>query len=79
MVGGLQHQDAGALAEDETVTVLVKRPGGPLRFIVALGQRRHGEPGYRQAVDRCLGAATGHHIGPAEPDHVRRLGDGFRT
>ena len=74
----LQHHHAGALAEQEAVPALVERAGGPLRLVVAGGQRPHGgERGDVQRDDRGLGPAGQHHVGPARPDHVDRVADGL--
>ena len=71
MLGRLQDQDPGALAQHEPVPALVERPGGPLGLVVAGGQRPHlREPGHRQPVHDGLGATGDHHVRPAEPDQV---------
>ena len=75
---GLQHQDAGALAEDEAVAALVVRAGRPLGLVVASRQRHHrGERGHRQRVEAGLGAAGDDDVGAAGADHLEGVRDGL--
>ena len=76
VLGGLEDDAGGALAEHEAVAALVPGPRGGLRVVVALGQRHHlAEGGHRQRVDRGLGAAADDDVGAAEPDQVDAQGD----
>ena len=73
----LQHQDAGAFAEDEAVAALVERSRGALGVVVAGGERAHrGESADERFVDAGLGAAGDHHVGVAAPDRLGCLADG---
>jgi hypothetical protein len=77
---GLQHDHAGALAEDESVASLVVGTARSLRLVVALRQRHHvGERGQRQRVDGSLGAAGDDDVRAAVPDHVQPVGERLRT
>src|SRR5690606_9426599 len=72
----LQHQDAGAVAEHETVAVLVPGTGGAGRLVVAGRHRLH----RAEAADRgrgaaVLGAAGDHHVGIAVLDHAHGHAD----
>ncbi len=78
VLGGLQDDDARALAQYEAVTGLVVRAGGLLGVLVVLGHRHHvGERGDRQRVDRRLGAARDDHVGAAGTDHLDGVADGL--
>ena len=56
---GLEHHDAGALAEDEAVAALVERAGRRLRLVIPRRQCTHlGEAGDRQRRDRRLRSAA---------------------
>ena len=80
VLGGLEDYDSRALAEDETITALVVRPGCALGLVVALGQRHHrGERRERERMDRRLRAARDDDVSPAGADHLHAVGDGFRT
>src|SRR5262245_44056418 len=74
-----QHDNAGALAHDEAVAVLVVGTRGLLRLIVEGGAQRPagGEAGDRQATDRALGAARNHDVGIIERDQPRGIADGM--
>ena len=74
-----QDQDRGALGHHESVPVPVEGPRRGLRVPVAGGQGPDlREPADDQAVDAGIHAAGDHHVRRARPDHVGRLGDGFR-
>ena len=70
----LEHDDAGALAHDEAVAVLVIGARGALGLVVEAGRERAagGEAGDREAADRRFRAAGDHHVGIAERDEPRR-------
>src|SRR5882724_10308749 len=54
----LDHDDAGAFAHDETVTVAIEWAGSALRFIIASAQSFHrSKPGQTNRDDGGLGAA----------------------
>src|SRR5258705_272239 len=58
-----KDQDAGPLAEDEPVAVLVERPAGPGRLVVSLRQSPAGdEPAQAHRGDCRLGPAGDHHV-----------------
>ena len=61
----LEHDDAGALAHDEAVAVLVIGPARPLGLVVEVGRERPrlGEAGDADRADRRLGAAGEHDVG----------------
>src|SRR3546814_20222249 len=73
----LEHDDAGALAHDETVTVAIPRPRGLFGRLVEVRRERtrRGEardPATadrppRPARDNPVGTAQGQHPGPAPP------------
>ena len=69
-----QHHDAGALAHDEAVAVLVIGPRGLLgRVVEAGGERAAGiEAGDADAADRRFRAARQHHIGIVEARSAAR-------
>ena len=77
----LEHDDAGALAHDEAVAVLVVGPRGLGRRVVEAGRQRAagGEAGDRDAADRRFRAARHHHVGIAERDQARRVADRVRA
>src|SRR5262249_10297660 len=81
MLALLEDDDAGALADDESVTVTVIGPRGLGRAVVEAGRQRAagGEPGKRQTADRRFGTAGDHHCGVAERDQPRGVADGVRT
>jgi hypothetical protein len=75
---GLQHEHAGALAEDEAVAALVVRPARPCDVVVAGRQRPHlGEAGERQRVDAGLGATGDDDVGPAVAQHLEGHREGL--
>ena len=61
----------------EAVAVGVERPRGPLRLVVARGQRLHLRRSRRcvSGVDDGLGAAGDHHVGVAALDDLERVAD----
>ena len=75
----LQHDDAGALAHDEAVAVLVPGPAGGLGGILALGRQRLAGVKASDAnlADGAFGAARDHHVGIAQHDQPRRIADGM--
>ncbi len=77
----LEHDDAGALAHDEAVAVLVPRPRRLLRRVVEAASTgaRGGEAGDAEPADRRLGAAGDHHVGIVPHDHPRRVADRVRA
>jgi hypothetical protein len=76
LVKPLQDHDPGALAHHEPIAILVERPAGALRFVVAPAHRAHVlETSYCHGNDSRFGAAADHDIGPAAPDEIRRLAD----
>ena len=74
----LQHQNAGAVAEHETVAVAVPRTAGACGFVIAGRQRLHrAESGNGGRCTAVLGA-TGHHdISIAVLDHAHGHADGM--
>ncbi len=80
VLGGLEHDHACALAEDESVPALVERARGAFRLVVPGGQGAHGrERGDVQLNDRGLGPAGQHQIGAAGPDHLQPVADRLGT
>ena len=74
----LQNQDAGAFAHHESVAILVPRPGGPLRFVVARGKRAHGgEPADPHGRHGGFRAAADHGVGIAALNHAVGIADGM--
>jgi hypothetical protein len=72
----LQHDNAGALAHDEAVAILVVRTARLFRLVVAGGKRaRLGEAGDAERAERAFGAAGEHHVGIVEHDHARGVAD----
>src|SRR5712691_3447284 len=71
------NSNACAFADDETVTVAIKRSGRALGFVVALAERFHrGKTGETQLDDRSFGTAGDKNIGVAELNHAPRFADG---
>ena len=77
----LQHDDAGALADDEAVAILVVGARGLGGLVVEAGGERAagGKAGHADAADRALGAARHHHVGIVERDQARGIADGVRA
>ena len=78
----LEHHDAGALAHDEAVAVLVLGPRGAFGGVSLKpvdSARAGGEAGDAEAADRRLGAAGDHHVGVVERDQPRRVADRVRA
>ncbi len=76
----LEHQHAGALAEDEAVALLVVRAAGRLRLVVPLGQRAQlGEPGQRQRVHAGLRATGDDDVDRAGAQQEQRPGERLRA
>ena len=73
----LEHDDAGALAHDEAVAVLVIGPARLLRPVVVAHVERAGlgEAGDADRADRRFGAARQHDVGIVVADHPRRVAD----
>src|ERR1700736_332940 len=70
--------DARAFADDETVTVAIKRARRALGFVIALAERFHrGKAGETQFDDRRFGTAGDKNIGVAELNHAPRFADGI--
>src|SRR3546814_13572491 len=59
MLKFLKHDDAGALAHDETVAALVPRPRAGLRVVVEAGRQRagSGKTGHAERANGCTGPA----------------------
>ncbi|MCW2613854.1 MAG: 3-oxoacyl-(acyl-carrier-protein) synthase 2, partial [Frankiales bacterium] len=77
---GLEHQDPGALAEDEAVAALVVGAAGLLGRVVLGGQGAHlREPGHGQRVHARLGAARDDDVRPAGPQQLQGDGEGLGT
>ena len=75
----LQNEHAGTLADNEPVAVLVERPAGPLRLVVARGQGAHGrEAADAHRRDGSLRPARNHHVGGAAAHHLAGVPDGVR-
>ena len=78
----LEHDDAGALAHDEAVAVLVVGARG-LRRASSLkpveSARQAQKPAIAEAVDRRFGAARHHHVGVAERDQAAGVADRVRA
>ena len=76
----LEHHGARAVAEHETVAVLVPGPAGGHRIVVAGRQRpRGGKSGDAQRRRGLLGAAGDHHVGDAQLDLLCGNADGMRA
>ena len=74
----LEDDDAGALADDEAVAVLVERARGAPGIVVPGGERLHrGEAADDGLVDAGLDAAGEHDVGVAAPDRLPGLADGM--
>jgi hypothetical protein len=71
-----EHHDAGALAHDEAVAILVPGTGSSRRIVVARGQGLgRSEAAHGQRRHSRLGAAANHRVGIAVLDHPRRQAD----
>src|SRR3546814_7433921 len=81
MLKFLKHDDAGALAHDETVAALVPRPRAGLRVVVEAGRQRagSGKTGHAERANGCLGTAGDHHIGIVPHDDTGGIADGMRS
>ncbi len=67
----LQDQDAGALAEDETIAIAVERARGRGRIVVSLGERLQGaKPPHAGHADRRFRPACDHDVGIAILDEA---------
>src|SRR5687767_8736725 len=74
-----EDDDAGALADDEAVPILVERAAGTLGFVVARRERAQlAEAADAHRGDRRLRAARDHRIGVAALDDFERVADGMR-
>ena len=74
-----EDEDAGPLADDEAVAVLVEGPAGVRGVVVAGGERLHGsEAADAHGGDRGLGAAGDHDVGVAALDDAEGVADGVR-
>ena len=74
VLGRLEDDDAGALAEEEAVAVAVERPRGLLGIVVALRERAHvreGREAHRQ--ERRLRAAGDDDVDLAALDHAQAV------
>ena len=78
MLGRLDHEDAGRLAEDEAVAVRVERARGAGRVVVALRQRAHvAEGGEGDRQDGALRAPGNDHVDVAVLDQPLGLDEGL--
>jgi hypothetical protein len=76
----LEHDTAGALADDEAVAVGVERPRRALGRVVARTERAHArERGDRERRHGCFSPAGHHDVGGAVADQPDALADGVRT
>ena len=76
----LEHQDAGALADDEAVAVLVEGPAGGAGVVVAAAERaQRVEPGDAEVGDRRFAAARDHRVALAVADVVEGGADAVRA
>src|SRR5438876_1089417 len=72
----LDHQRAGALADDEAIPIEVKRTAGGVGIVVAAGQRSAGVvAGHCEWRDARVRAAAHHGDGVAASNDLRRLAD----
>ena len=73
----LQHQQAGALGEDEAVAIGVEGAAGVGGIVVSLRQGPHGrEPAQAHGRHRGLAAAGDHHLGVVVLDGAEGVADG---
>src|SRR5580658_9613393 len=72
-----EDQDAGTLADDEAIAVLVEGTAGVLGVVVACGKGAHGgKTGNAERGDRGLGAASDHYIGIVALNETESVADG---
>ena len=63
MLKFLEHDHCGSFAEHKAVTVVVERPTGSGRFVVAGGESRQQiEPGHAEWMNHAVGAAGKHDV-----------------
>ncbi len=81
MLQRFQDDDAGALAHDETVAVLVVGARGGAGTIVEARRQRAagGKAGHGDAADGRFRAAGHHHVGVAQRHQSRCIADGMRA
>ena len=77
----LDHQQAGTLAHDKTITGLIEGPGSELRRLVVITRKRPGRRKTRQAdpVDARFRATADRHVDLSRADHPGRIADGLDT
>src|SRR5262249_39131265 len=74
-----QDEDASTFANNEAVTVCVKRPAGGRGIIVARGKCFHrSESAYAHRGNCRFGATADHHVGRAAFDNLERVTHGVR-
>ena len=77
MLERLQHDHAGALADDEAVTAAVERARGTFGLVVARGEGPHRrEAAHQRLVPGGFRAAGEHHVRVAAADRLPGLADG---
>ena len=70
----LEHHHGCSFAEHEAVPLVVKRPTGPRRLVIAGGERgQQIEAGDSKGMDHAVGAAGQHHIGLATAHDLSSL------
>ena len=75
----LEHENAGALADDEPVAILVERAAGASGVVIARRERpQRGKPAHAHRRDGRLRAAGNHRVGVAAPDDLEGVADGVR-
>ena len=77
----LEHQDGGALAEDESAALEIEWPGGAQRFRIPCLRKctETTERGDQHFADHGFGATGQHALGLAQTHKVICLADGVAT
>src|SRR5262249_45337826 len=74
----LQNQNTGSFSNDESISIPVERTAGPLRFIVARGQRLHSrKTADSERSNRRLGSAGDYCVLQTAANQVKCFTDGM--
>src|SRR6185312_10504978 len=74
----LQHQDAGALANHESVASRVPGPAGFFGIVISGGECAHGgKPAHSHGSNGCFRTSGNHYIGIAARDDLESISDGM--